>query len=535
VHVTKNASIDAEWAQRFAHLLGDGQSAGDGSTASGATGVPTLTDTLEILTPLEMARADQLAEADGTSGLELMERAGLAVAEAVHRIAPAGTRVGVLTGPGNNGGDGFVAARILAEAGYLVSVGMVTARDKLKGDAAFAGASWTGFSKGLSAAMAEESDVFVDALFGAGLDRNMEGTAAQAIDAINRTEAPVVAVDLPSGVNGRDGRIMGTAVRATETVTFFRLKPGHLLFPGRALCGPVTISDIGIPASAIDAIRPQTWRNAPGLWALPPLSLEGHKYSRGHVLVVSGPASRTGAARLAVRGAQRSGAGLATLASPISALDENATHLTAAMVLPMDGSKGLAAILTDERKNVVVMGPGLGLDELTTELVQRALASRAAVVLDADALTSFAGTPERLFGATHGRSAGVVLTPHAGEFSRLFPELSQNPSKVERARLAAEVSGAVIVLKGPDTVVAAPDGRAAIASNAPPQLATAGSGDVLAGIVGGLLAQGMEPFAAASAAVWLHGEAGRSRGRGLIAEDLPEALPDVFAGIEAGA
>jgi hydroxyethylthiazole kinase-like uncharacterized protein yjeF len=201
----------------------------------------------------------------------------------------------------------------------------------------------------------------------------------------------------------------------------------------------------------------------------------------------------------------------------------------------MDGSKGLAAILTDERKNVVVMGPGLGLDELTTELVQRALASRAAVVLDADALTSFAGTPERLFGATHGRSAGVILTPHAGEFARLFPELSQNPSKVERARLAAEVSGAVIVLKGPDTVVAAPDGRAAIASNAPPQLATAGSGDVLAGIVGGLLAQGMEPFAAASAAVWLHGEAGRCRGRGLIAEDLPEALPDVFAGMEAGA
>jgi hydroxyethylthiazole kinase-like uncharacterized protein yjeF len=263
--------------------------------------------------------------------------------------------------------------------------------------------------------------------------------------------------------------------------------------------------------------------------------LEGHKYSRGHVLVVSGPASRTGAARLAVRGAQRSGAGLVTLASPISALDENAAHLTAAMVLPMDGSKGLAAILTDERKNVVVMGPGLGLDELTTELVQRALASRAAVVLDADALTSFAGTPERLFGATHGRSAGVILTPHAGEFARLFPELSQNPSKVERARLAAEVSGAVIVLKGPDTVVAAPDGRAAIASNAPPQLATAGSGDVLAGIVGGLLAQGMEPFAAASAAVWLHGEAGRCRGRGLIAEDLPEALPDVFAGMEAGA
>ena len=526
--MTKNASIDAEWAQRFAHLLGDEDSEGG---AGGSLGVPILTDSLEVLTPLEMARADQLTETAGTSGLELMERAGLAVAEAVHRIAPPGTRIAVMTGSGNNGGDGFVAARILAEAGYLVSVGLLTARDKLKGDAAFAAASWTGFSKGLSPSMAEESDVFVDALFGAGLDRAVDGMAAQTIDAVNRTGMPIVAVDLPSGVNGRDGRVMGTSIHAHETVTFFRMKPGHLLMPGRILSGIVTVADIGIEPDVLDAIRPTTWRNAPGLWSLPTLAVDGHKYSRGHVLVVSGPATRTGAARLAARGAQRSGAGLVTVASPISALDENAAHLTAAMVLPMDGAKGLATILTDERKSVVVLGPGLGLDELTVELVHRALSSRAAVVLDADALTSFAGATESLVDVTHGRGSAVVLTPHDGEFAKLFPDLSLNTSKLERARLAAEMTGAVVVLKGPDTVVAEPEGRATIANNAPPQLATAGSGDVLAGVIGGLLAQGMEPFAAASAAVWLHGEAGRTRGRGLIAEDLPEALPEVFANL----
>ncbi len=526
--MTKNASFDAEWAQRFNHLLGEGP---DQSPARSAFDVSLIADSLEVLTPLEMARADQLTETAGTSGLELMERAGLAVAEAVHRMAPPGTRVAVLTGPGNNGGDGFVAARILAEAGYLVSVGLLTARDKLKGDAAFAAASWTGFSKGLSPAMAGESDLFVDAIFGAGLDRAVEGVAAQTIDAVNRSGLPVVAVDLPSGVNGRDGRVMGTAIHAQETVTFFRLKPGHLMLPGRILSGSVSVADIGIAPDVLDVIRPATWRNAPALWPLPALAVDGHKYTRGHVLVVSGPATRTGAARLAARGAQRVGAGLVTVASPISALDENAAHLTAAMVLPMDGSKGLATILTDERKNVVVMGPGLGLDELTIELVQKALASRAAVVLDADALTSFAGGTERLVNLTHGRGAPVVLTPHDGEFSKLFPDLSLNTSKLERARLAAEMTGAVVVLKGPDTVVAAPEGRATISNNAPPQLATAGAGDVLAGMVGGLLAQGMEPFAAASAAVWLHGEAGHAVGRGLIAEDLPEVLPAIFAAL----
>jgi hydroxyethylthiazole kinase-like uncharacterized protein yjeF len=478
-----------------------------------------------------MARADQLTIAAGTSGLELMERAGLAVAEAVRRHLPTGARVAVMTGPGNNGGDGFVAARFLASVGYHVTVGLLVARDRLTGDAAAAAASWTGVAKPLSPAMAGEADLVVDALFGAGLDRPVEGIAADTIDAVNRSEVPVVAVDLPSGVNGSDGRIMGTAIRAHESVTFFRLKPGHLLMPGRSRSGAVTVADIGIEAKVLATIQPVTWRNAPALWTLPALAVDGHKYSRGHVLVVSGPATRTGAARLAARGALRAGAGLVTVASPPGALVENAAQLTAIMILSMDGPKGLASILVDKRKNAVVMGPALGLGDATIELVTAALASRSAVVLDADALMSFAGAVDRLASLIGERAAPVVLTPHEGEFARLFPDLALTTSKLERARLAAELTGATVVLKGPDTVVASPAGPAAIANNAPPQLATAGSGDVLAGMVGGLLAQGLEGFAAAAAAVWLHGEAGRARGRGLIAEDLPEALPRVFAGL----
>lgn len=526
--MTKNASIDAQWAQRFETLL-DGAPDMPLEASPVGPAVPLVPAALEVLTPVEMARADQMTIAGGVGGLELMERAGLAVAEAVRRLLPPGLRVSVMTGPGNNGGDGFIAARLLAEAGYHVSVGLLTARDWLKGDAAFAAASWTGFSKGLSPTIAEESDLIVDALFGAGLDRPVDGIAAQTIDAVNRSPVPVVAVDLPSGINGRDGRVMGTAIRAHETITFFRLKPGHLLLPGRLHSGVVTVADIGIAADVLNAIRPITWRNLPGLWALPELAPDGHKYTRGHALIVSGPASRTGAARLAARGALRAGAGLVTVASPPEALAANAAHLTAIMLAPMDGVKGLAALLTDERRNVVVMGPALGLEEQTVNLVLTALNSRAAITLDADALTSFAGTADKLMAATSGRSAPVVLTPHDGEFAKLFPDLASNDSKLERARLAAERSGAVILIKGPDTVVAAPDGRASIADNAPPQLATAGSGDVLSGMVGGLLAQGMEPFAAASAAVWLHGEAGHARGRGLIAEDIPEALPAVFS------
>jgi NAD(P)H-hydrate epimerase len=358
----------------------------------------------------------------------------------------------------------------------------------------------------------------------------VSGVAAELLEALSASTVPVLAVDVPSGLDGSTGQALGPVVEATRTVTFFRRKPGHLLMPGRALCGPVVVDDIGIPDSVLPDIGAQAWANAPALWSkeFPWPRLDGHKYSRGHALVVSGPAAHTGAARLGARGALRVGAGLVTVASPPDAIAVNAAQLTAVMLTAFDGAAGLGRILEDKRKNVVLLGPALGVGAPTRQLVGAVLASGVATVLDADALTSFADTPDALFAAIVSDAAlPVVMTPHDGEFDRLFPGGAAG-CKLARARNAARRSGAVVVLKGPDTVVAAPDGRAAINDNAPPWLATAGAGDVLGGFVAGLLAQRMPAFAAACAAVWLHGAAAAAFGPGLIAEDLPETLPKVL-------
>ncbi len=366
--------------------------------------------------------------------------------------------------------------------------------------------------------------VVIDALFGAGLDRPLTGRAA-ALAAAMTDGPPVLAVDLPSGVDSDTGAILGVAVRAAATVTFFRKKPGHLLYPGRALCGQLTLADIGIPAAVLAAIRPTAFENGPALWgaALRAPAADDHKFRRGHALVVSGGMTRTGAARLAAGAALRAGAGLVTLASPPGALAVNAAHLTAVMLRRIDGAEDLAAALADPRLTAVALGPALGTGEPERALVEAALAAPCPAVLDADALTLGAAEPERFFAAIAARPGPVVLTPHEGEFARLFPDLAGKP-RPESARAAAARAGASVVLKGPDTAIAAPDGRLAINSNAPPWLATAGSGDVLGGIVAGLLAQGMPGFEAAAAAVWLHGEAGSEAGPGLIAEDLAPAL-----------
>jgi ADP-dependent NAD(P)H-hydrate dehydratase / NAD(P)H-hydrate epimerase len=488
---------------------------------------------LDLLTSAEMGEADRLTIGGGISGLELMEAAGRAVADAVC-LRLEGRKIVVVAGPGNNGGDGFVAGRILAGRGHSVRMLLVGAPDKLKGDAAEAASRWTG---PVEAALPEAVDpgaLIIDALFGAGLDREVTGLPRAMIDAVNRLHAPVITVDLPSGVNGTTGAVMGVAVQATHTVTFFRRKPGHLLLPGRLHCGSVEVADIGIPSSVLEELRPKTFANEPVLWrdAFPFPQAQGHKYARGHAVVVSGGISTTGAGRLAARGALRVGAGLVTIASPADALLVNAASNLAIMVRPVDGAEELADFLSDRRRNAVVLGPGGGVGEAMREQALAALASEAAAVLDADALTSFADHPDALFAAVRSRGdKPVLMTPHEGEFFRLFSELSKDShlhSKLERARRAAEQSGAVVLLKGPDTVVAAPGGRASIASNAPPYLATAGAGDVLAGMIAGLLAQDMPSFEAASAAVWLHGEAASEFGHGLIAEDLPETLPAAY-------
>jgi ADP-dependent NAD(P)H-hydrate dehydratase / NAD(P)H-hydrate epimerase len=487
---------------------------------------------IELLTNAEMVEADRLAIAGGIAGIDLMENAGRAVADRVAERHP--SRVVVVAGAGNNGGDGFIAARVLSERGVSVRVLLAADSGKLKGDAAEAARRWAGPSEPATPRALADADVIVDALFGAGLDRPVQDLAADLIAAINGSRAPVVAVDLPSGINGTTGAVMGSAVNATETVTFFRRKPGHVLLPGRRHCGQVHVADIGIPVSVFARVKPRTFANAAELWAasFPLPRLDGHKYARGHAVVVSGGLSSTGAARLAARGALRAGAGLVTIASPREALVVNAAASLAVMVRPADDARELAEFLADPRRNAVVLGPGGGVGAQMRELVTAALAGERAVVLDADALTSFADEPRKLAQAIKGRGgSATIVTPHEGEFVRLFAsisELSAPASKLERARAAAAWLGAVVVLKGPDTVVAAPGGRAAVADNAPPWLATAGAGDVLAGFVAALLAQRMPAFDAAAAAVWLHGEAAVEVGPGLIAEDLPEAMPKIY-------
>jgi ADP-dependent NAD(P)H-hydrate dehydratase / NAD(P)H-hydrate epimerase len=486
---------------------------------------------IELLTSGEMAAADRMTIASGTPGIDLMEHAGRAVADAVAAAHPVGSEVVVVAGPGNNGGDGFVAARTLSQHGYLVRVLLLGQLAKLSGDAGEAAKRWDGPLEPASADGLGGAQVIVDAMFGAGLDRPVEGQAHAVITAINATGVPVVAVDLPSGINGTSGAVMGTAINAVKTVTFFRRKPGHLLLPGRLHCGDISVVDIGINAKTLAAIAPQTCANEPPLWgsAFPTPQFDGHKYSRGHAVVVSGGASSTGAARLAARGALRVGAGLVTIASPSEALQTNAVASLAVMVRAVDGAEGLSEFLADHRRNAVVMGPGLGVGPPTRDLVRAALNGPRAVVLDADALTSFSDDADGLFGCIKGRGgSATVLTPHEGEFVRLFGSPKRPGSKLERARDAAVRSGAMVVLKGPDTVVASPDGRAGINENAPPWLATAGAGDVLAGFIGGLLAQGMPPFEASAAAVWIHGACGNEVGPGLISEDLPEVTPKVL-------
>jgi hydroxyethylthiazole kinase-like uncharacterized protein yjeF len=490
---------------------------------------------LELLTPAEMAKADRRTIAGGTSGIALMERAGRAVADRVAAGHPLGTRIFVACGSGNNGGDGFVAARILSERGYGVRLALLGSREALLGDAAEAARQWGGEIEPMNADALHGAGVIVDALFGAGLSRPLTGLARQAVEAVARAAdagVPVIAVDLPSGIDGACGKVRGAAVMASETVTFCRRKVGHLLMPGRLHTGKLWVADIGISDATVAAVDPKTFADEPSLWRahFPIPRPDGHKYQRGHAIVGSGPMHATGAARLAARAALRAGAGLVTVVAEKAAIPVLAASLTAVMVREAKGAAGFTKLLSDPRLNAVLLGPGQGVGAATRALVLAAAKAKRSLVLDADALTSFEGKTAELAKALSAVPVAVA-TPHEGEFKRLFnrePQVIEIESKFERARLASKRLGAVVVLKGPDTVIASPDGRAAIAHNAPAWLATAGAGDVLAGFVLGLLSQGMPAFEAASAAVWLHGECAHEFGPGLVAEDLAETLPRIY-------
>lgn len=482
-----------------------------------------------LLSCSQMAEADRLTVASGISETRLMGNAGLPVAQAIiDRWRP--RPVLVLCGPGSNGGDGFVAARILAEADWPVRVALLGPRAKLSGAAAHHAASWRGPVESLEPAALDGAELIVDAIFGAGLTRALEGAAAATLAAAAAMRLIIVAVDVPSGLMGDTGADVG-AVAAALTVTCFRKKPGHLLQPGRSLCGELVVADIGTPASVFDTLTPDTFENDPLLWsdALPVLQHDGNKFTRGHALLWGGWPT-TGAARMAARGAARIGAGLTTVAVDMSgsetALTVYAAALTSVMTSAVRLPEDLEQLLADSRYTGLLIGPGAGVGTDTHARVLAMLQTGRATVLDADALSLFKEDPCVLFSAIHG---ACVLTPHEGEFSRLFAGVvDPHGDKLTRARAAARASGAVVVLKGSDTVIAAPDGRAIVNANAPPTLATAGAGDVLSGMVLGLLAQGMEPFLGAAAAVWMHGEAASKFGPGLLAEDLPDRLPAVL-------
>lgn len=486
-----------------------------------------------LLTCAEMGRADAAAIAGGMPGASLMQAAGEAIAQVV-RAHWSPSNLLVLCGPGNNGGDGFVAARLLREAGWPVRLMLLGAPERLSGDAAHHADLWPGEVESLSepavrAAVGDWAELAIDALFGAGLARPLEGAGAAAVEALNRSRVPSVAVDMPSGLSGDNGAPLGDlCLVASRTVTFFRRKPGHLLLPGRQLCGVVHVADIGIPACVLDQVQPTAWENGAALWggALRWRQPASHKYDFGHLLIAGG-AVMTGAAKLAGRAALRCGAGLVSIAAPSDARAVYQQRLDSLIALPADTAEDFAALLADPRKSAVLLGPGLGTDDAARARVEAALATGRPLLLDADALTCFADAPAALAAQVRGP---LVVTPHAGEFARLFG--SREGDRLRLARAAAQELGAVVVFKGADCVIAAPDGRAAVNANAPPELAIAGTGDVLSGIVAGLLAQGLPAFEASAAGVWMHGAAASGFGPGLIADDLPERLPAVLASLQ---
>lgn len=478
---------------------------------------------MEIISANQMYEADRKTIESGVAGLKLMENAGRLVAEIICENYDFSS-VAVLCGAGNNGGDGFVAAHFLKKAGKNVDVFCVSDGD-LKGDAEKAFNKYKIAAKNLNKADFSSYDVIVDAIFGIGLTRNLKSDVLKLIEKVNAVKAIKVAVDIASGLNANTGEIMGAAFKADLTISFSRKKFGHVLMPGKEYSGEVLVADIGIDEKYILEQKINYFENTIDLWRekinYPKFS--DHKYSRGHTLVLGGGIEKTGAATLASYAALRAGSGVVTIAAEKNVLPVYAAKVNSIMLREVSTQKDFESILSDERINSYVIGPGAGVDNKTKAKVLMALQAGKNCVLDADALTVFQKKPEDLFDSINNN---VVITPHEGEFARIF---GSGGNKISRAEKAAKISGAVVVLKGSDTIIASPDGRVVINTNAPAYLATAGSGDVLSGIIAGLVASGTDMFSAACAGVWLHGQAANIAGCGMISEDLVYAVSDAVA------
>ena len=478
----------------------------------------------------EMERIDKQTIQLGTPGMTLMQHAGEAVFHFI-RDQLEKMPVVVLAGPGNNGGDGYVIAQCLLKEGWDVSVFAIDAAKPKGGDALKAAEAYSAGVAELTADIDCNGKLVVDALFGTGLDRPIEDELAGAVKAINAQDTTVIAVDIPSGVNGTSGKVLGCAINADYTITFCRKKRGHALMPGRACCGEVMVADIGMSDETVNAIAKPVFENHPSLWMgqFPFPALDTHKYKRGYTAVVGGDES-TGAARLAANSALRIGSGLASVLCSVDSFPIYASALTSVMVKRLDKSD-IDAFLKDERINSWLIGPGAGLSNTTRKRALSLAGSKQPLVLDADALSVFEDDPHPLIVSLHDR---VILTPHQGEFDRFFSQtdITLGANLVSSVREAAQYCGCVVALKGPDTIIAAPDGRVVINNIGPAYLATAGSGDVLAGLCAGLQAQGMKAFEATCAATWTHSQAANLFGIGLISEDLPELIPEVLAELE---
>ena len=470
---------------------------------------------LEILTADEMKQADAATIASGTSGFSLMIAAGQAVASQIAEKVETPCPVLVLCGPGNNGGDGFIAAAQLKKRGWPVRVACLVKKSALTGNTAKAAALWTETVEDLNSNLSvRDVRLVVDALFGTGFQGTIDPEIITLFDKLRARKAEVIAVDMPSGINATTGDMAQGLLKADLTVTFCRRKVAHMLYPSRLACGKIIRADIPVRDETIAGLKSQTFENHPSLWLknFPLPTVQDHKYDRGHVAVYGGNV-RTGAACLAAMASQKIGAGLVTIISKPDNRNLYAACRASIMVDVWNDMEEFKFIMRDARKNSVIIGPGAGSD--IKDVVLTALSFNKSGVLDADVFSAFKDQPQELFSRLSTR---YVLTPHAGEFERLFGPMEGN--KLDRARSAAQKSNAIILLKGPDTIIAAPDGTAVISLNGPPTLATAGSGDVLSGLIGGLVAQGMPTFMAACAGCWLQGEAAKIHGLGLTAEDI---------------